>query len=230
MVKCLLMGILLNLVLLPSSFAANAEDELWEELLDDGTVGRVYMQGEFHNGDLLKISVEMEEMQIPVLGAAFHLLFEEEKLAFLKYEPGEFLERGGDPFYLVKADKDEGKIVFGETLRKDDNFPLGDGELVDFYFQKLKEGEFSFEFERGVVSNLDVVRQDLDRIAWDDFKIVRGNGMDEDPGDELADNIKLDSHNLSFEGKWLILILVMFALLLLLGLTIYIKKREKRLR
>ncbi len=146
-------------------------DELEEEIYH----GEIFMEGEFLNGDLLKISILAKNMLQPVLGIAFHLNFDNENLAFLKYEPGDFLERGGDPFYLVK-NQDSGRVIFGETLRKDDSFPVGEGRVVDYYFQILTEEEFNFSFVNGVVSTLDVVRQDIDKILWEDLVIKRGNG------------------------------------------------------
>lgn len=132
----------------------------------------IYMQGEFLDGDLLRISIFSKDMTQPVLGIAFNLIYDAENISFLKYEPGEFLERGGDPFYLVR-DNDFGKIIFGETLRRDDTFPIGSGMIVNFYFQILNETEFNFEFKKGVVSTLDTVRQDLDQILWENLSLNR---------------------------------------------------------
>ena len=150
--------------------AEGGADELEEEIYH----GEIFMEGEFLNGDLLKISVLAQDMLQPILGIAFHLNFDNENLAFLKYEPGDFLERGGDPFYLVK-NQDSGRVIFGETLRKDDSFPVGEGRVVDYYFQILTEGEFNFSFVNGVISTLDVVRQDIDKILWEDLVIERGD-------------------------------------------------------
>ena len=62
---------------------------------------KVFMTSEFLDSDLLKISVNTADIEQPVLGLAFHLSFDPQKLHFLRYDPGEFLETGGDPFYLV---------------------------------------------------------------------------------------------------------------------------------
>lgn len=132
-------------------------------------IGRVGMRGEFLNGDLLKIVVEMKDFSESVLGVAFNLKYDE-ALEFLKYEPGDFLEAGGDPFYLVQNNE---VIVFGETLRRNDTFPDGSGDLVSFYFQIIEEKKFSFEFLRGVVSGMESVRQDLNEIVWEEFEIER---------------------------------------------------------
>lgn len=136
--------------------------------------GTVLLDGEFLDGDIVKVSVYAEEIEYPVLGIAFNLKYDPENVAFLKYEPGEFLEAGGDPFYLVKDDS-FGDITFGETLRKDDDFPLGSGKIADVYFQILTETELAFGFEKGVVSTLDSVRQDIDQILWEDLRLNRGD-------------------------------------------------------
>lgn len=146
----------------------------WDDDFEEIEQGKVFMTGEFLNGDLLKVSVDVEEMLTPILGMAFHLNYEGDRLAFLKYEPGNFLEKGGDPFYLVKNVENKSEIVFGETLRRNDAFPLGKGRIVDFYFEIIGEREFQFKFDRGVVSTLNVVRQDIDRVIWEDLDLKEG--------------------------------------------------------
>lgn len=134
--------------------------------------GEVSLGAEFLDGDILKISVLVDGKETPLIGGAFHLDFDELKLAFLRYDPGEFFERGGDPFYMVQ-DRG-GKLFFGVTLRRGDSFPVGDGRVSDFYFQILEDEAFSFVFENGVLSNLDVVRQDLKNVLWEDLNVGRG--------------------------------------------------------
>lgn len=167
-----IISVIIGLLLLSST--AFAEESPADELEEKIYHGEIFIEGEFLNGDLLKISVSARNMLQPILGIAFHLNFDNENLAFLKYEPGDFLERGGDPFYLVK-NQDSGRVIFGETLRKDDSFPVGEGRVVDYYFQILTDGEFNFSFSNGVVSTLDVVRQDIDMILWEDLVIERGD-------------------------------------------------------
>lgn len=147
----------------------NDDFEVEEEVLD--YMGIVKMESEFLDGDILKVSVLAEEMQTPVLGLAFNLIFKKENAAFLKYQPGNFLERGGDPFYLVTNNDEDGKIVFGETLRRKDDFPIGTGRVADFYFQVIERKGLEFNFENGVVSTLDTVRQDIEKIIWEDLSI-----------------------------------------------------------
>ena len=74
------------------------------------------MQGEFLDGDILKISVWAENISSPTLGIAFHLKYEGDNLGFLKYLPGEFLEKGGDPFYLVKNDEIKILCIFRKKV------------------------------------------------------------------------------------------------------------------
>jgi len=158
---CIVMGFIFL------SFTAFGEE------IEDVYMGEMALEGEFLDGNLLKISIVAGDMMQPVLGIAFNLNFESEDLDFLKYEPGEFLERGGDPFYLVK--NEESRVIFGETLRREDSFPVGRGIVAEFYFQILEENEFNFSFYNGVVSTLDVVRQDIDKILWEDLVVSRGD-------------------------------------------------------
>jgi len=182
---------LLSILAFTHTNLAYAQDQNWWEVdassttstgtseVEDGSSykGMVSLEGEFLDGDILKISVFADEMVVPVLGLAFHLSYDVEALSFLKYTPGDFLEKGGDPFYMVKNNEKSGEIVFGETLRRDDNFPLEGGEIADIYFQTNKEQAYSFSFENGVVSTLDVVRQDIDKIMWKDATISRDGSV-----------------------------------------------------
>lgn len=153
----------------------NIVDAKNSEIIDESYVGKVSLSGEMQDGDILKISATANDFQSPVVGVAFHLLYENNKLAFLKYEPGEFLEKGGDPFYLVNDIKENGEIVFGETLRKDDSFPVGGNVIAIFYFQITDDEIFNFNFKNGIVSSMDEVRQDLDKINWEDFSFDKNN-------------------------------------------------------
>lgn len=129
------------------------------------------MSAEFPDEELLRIAVKADEMSVPVLGIAFHLEYDSESIAFLRYLPGNFLERGGTPFYVVKPLPEEGKIVFGETLKHDDSFPVGSGDIAYFDFQILSGFEWDFKFDRGVVSGTDTPRQDIDKVLWEDLRV-----------------------------------------------------------
>lgn len=155
----------------------NSSEDLSTDSDDQNLSGTVYLEGEFLDGDILKISVFAEDISAPVLGTAFHLIYEKEKLMFLKYEPGDFLEQGGDPFYLVKNFNENAKIIFGETLRQDDSFPVGGGKIVDLYFQIADGVDFIFKFENGAISSLDSVRQDLANIEWKELSLNK-NGSE----------------------------------------------------
>lgn len=137
-------------------------------ILQSEVTGEVTLTGEFLDQDILKISVQANDMQAPILGFSFHLLYQKGNVAFLRYEPGEFLERGGDPFYLVTNNELNGEVVFGETLRRNDSFPIGNGLITTFYFQIIEGNIFEFDFKNGIVSTLDTLRQDLDQISFKD--------------------------------------------------------------
>jgi len=200
---------------------ANPESDYSEDLFDDfgndgdefdifdsdseNINGTIFMQGERLDSDIFKLSIAAKEFTTPVLGIAFHLLYGKNKLAFLKYEPGDFLERGGDPFYLVKNDEDLNKIVFGETLRKNDTFPIGDGIISTLYFQVLDGEDFNFEFNNGVISTLDTVRQDMDLISWENFSFGKNATSSENIGAASTLNIN------QFDYSSILTIAIMFA-------------------
>ncbi len=178
----------------------------WQEGEEDLSMGDVFLEGRFLDSNLILVSVIVEDMRAPVLGIAFHLDYDAKALAFLRYDPGDFLETGGDPFYLVSNDELKEKIFFGETLRREDNFPLGGGKVADFYFQILEEGEFSFEFENAVISTLDVVRQDISNISWNDLLTSRESAPSIQDVEGLSDgNEQLKDSVLSIRLDYLLI-------------------------
>lgn len=204
------------------------------------SAGRIYLEPEFLDGDLLKLAVTAEGIVSPVIGTAFHLNYDPENIAFLRYDPGEFLEKGGDPFYLVKDDQKNHKIIFGETLRRDDRFPIGEGVVSEFYFQILNWDKFAFKFEKGIVSTLDSVRQDIDTITFENLFLDKNSDKrldgefetDSENGDSGVDgafggvSLKADGFNLG--GNYIILFLVVAAIGSALFLVFLIKKQEKK--
>lgn len=210
----------------------NAEEAFSNDVFVDSedVLGTVFMEEEFLDGDLLKISVKAKNMMTPVLGIAFHINFEKEKLLFLKYEPGDFLERGGDPFYLVKNLPDE--IIFGETLRRDDKFPLGEGTIMNLYFQILEWDKFNFTFENGIISTLDTVRQDIDKISWQNLLLdkkdnIRLAGSFENDA-ALMNSLQLNSNNSNFSMRNILPIFLILIIILLLFIMFFIKKKGNK--
>ncbi|MBI4235621.1 hypothetical protein HY604_04975 [Candidatus Peregrinibacteria bacterium] len=190
-------------------------------------VETVYIEGQFLDGDILRTSVFGMDFEEGVLGIAFNLKYDNEILDFIKYEPGEFLEQGGDPFYLVSNDEDEGKIVFGETLRRDDEFPSGEGKVADFYWQIIEDGEFTFSFERGVVSTLDAVRQDLKNVDWQSI-ILRRDEDEELILNEQESILNTGEANSFFDLSNLFPWFAMGIFLIAIGLFISKKSFKKR--
>lgn len=175
-----------------SEEAGNSEETENPEETGLTLAGKVFLSGEFLDHDILKISALAEGMQTPVLGLAFHLKYDDKKLNFLRYDPGNFLERGGDPFYLVSNSAAE--VIFGETLRRDDSFPIDGGDIAYFYFQEIdpSQEKYTFEFINGVVSTLDVVRQDISGIAFEGFTLDKNSinsASDDDINNELASSV-----------------------------------------
>lgn len=192
-------------------------------------VETVYIEGQFLDGDILKISVSAKDVAEEILGIAFNLKYDKSALTFIKYEPGEFLEQGGDPFYLVSNDETTGKIVFGETLRRDDEFPSGMGKIADFYWQIKEEGEFPFSFEKGVIATLDSVRQDLKNVNWENAILSRQNEeMMISNDDEQAAILTADRAQSIFDSSEIFTWLALGILLLAVGLFVGKKLGSKR--
>lgn len=200
-------------------------------------VQKVSIKGFFLDHDIVKISILAANMQTPVLGLAFHLNYDPETLTFLRYDPGDFLEKGGDPFYLVSTaatttNAATGELIFGETLRRDDSFPIGDGEIASFYFQELDSSQekYSFEFKNGVVSTLNTVRQDIDNIQFENTILDKNSPPDASLTSPNKNNLEgniLGSSESSSSGFSLYLSLALglgfFAMIILV-----IKSRTKR--
>ena len=54
-----------------------------ESIVQD--IGSVFIEGEFLDGDIVKLTVNTQDFLTPVLGIAFHLKYEIEKLNFFSY-------------------------------------------------------------------------------------------------------------------------------------------------
>lgn len=164
-ISLLLVLIFTSIIYVRSSLATDFS----EDVFLGEHVGRVFLSAELYNQELLRIKAIAEDMEIPVLGTAFHLQYDSGNLAFLRHLPGDFLEKGGKPFYMAKDLPEQKKLVFGQTLKHDDGFPVGAGDLVYFDFQILGGTEWEFVFDRGVVSGPDPTRQDVDLVLWEDL-------------------------------------------------------------
>ena len=226
----------MSLTYLKTTFGAMIDD--WDEDVSIGVEesdigveakGTLDMIAEPLDHDILKISVMTIDMSTPVLGLAFHLNYDGEKIKFLKYEPGDFLEQGGDPFYLVQNDAKKNKIIFGETLRRDNQFPTGGGKVADFYFQVSKREPLNFNFKQGAVSTLDTVRQDIDKIVWNDLSLDKnGKKITDDILSESLDDdqkIQVDISNLPENFG---IILGMGGVIIGLGVWIFINKKRQK--
>ena len=220
MKKFLLLPIFLILALYPRLAEATTEED-WFGFLEE-PLGKMEMKGTFLENDLLLIEVVAKEMQKPILGTAFHLKYPADKLKFLKYEPGDFLERGGDPIYLV-TDKGA-EIIFGQTLKREDSFPVGNGVVTKFYFETHGAKDFLLEFENGVVSTMETVRQDLYMIKWFNLHIDEKKQTLISQDDELdfLNEVRSDSGDQGMKktsgGKITALLSGMLALVIGLGI------------
>lgn len=200
----------------------------------EGESGAVFIEGDFINQDIFKLSVHTRDVKNTVIGVAFDLRFEQGKVLFLKYEPGDFLEVGGDPIYLVKSDLVNGRIVFGETLTREDKFPSGDGKVADFYFQvkdgvdyEEVQGNLSFRFERGTVSTFNEIRQDLDQIVWKDLSTKKLEVTSKVAG-EIDKEVEVENLVASESGSEDYLVGIVIGMLIFLILLCGLKMARKR--
>ncbi|MBD3331188.1 hypothetical protein GF354_06740 [Candidatus Peregrinibacteria bacterium] len=224
----LILLVVLSILLTPFN-KVNSENfiDYWiEESKENDSIGAVYMKGEFLDGDIIKISIYADGFTTPVLGIAFHMIYENEKVEFLKYEPGKFLENGGDPFYLVDNNPLKQKIYFGSTLRREDKFPLGGDKLADFYFQNKNHEDFVFEFSDGVVSTLDTVRQDIDNIEWEDLHLSINENIKNTHSVDSQD-VQASVFNTNPKMIYIMLIPSIFTLLLIISLVVLFFKYAK---
>ncbi len=211
--------------LFQTNISYGIENSLENELdFIDNIKGIIYMEGEFLDDDILKISIIGKDIIKPIIGISFHLKYDEKKIDFLRYEPGVFLEKGGKPFYLVTNLEEQNKIIFGSTLRRDDSFPLEGGLIADFYFQINGKMPFLFEFQRGILSSLDTVRQDLDKIVWENLFLSSEN--EKTWVGDVFDSIKLKSGDFSLGKGFTSVFLGAILILTILFLTIWKPKQK----
>ena len=218
-----------------------ADDETDEDLIDifgnsgdefdifesdeEAANGSVYMIGNPLDGDLFQLSILSKDLTTPTLGIAFHLIYEKDRLAFLRYEPGDFLEKGGDHFYLVKNDVSGDKIIFGETLRRNDTFPVGSGLIANLYFQILDGDKFNFEFKNGVVSTLDTVRQDIDKIVWEKFSFDKN--ITNTKISDFGKSSTLNTDSFPISNFWIVIIMTTLAIPFAYLIISFIKNHSK---
>lgn len=169
--------------------------------------GRIFIEKNFVDNNLLKISVYAEDVFSPVIGVSFHLKYDAKKVSFVKYEAGDFLEAGGKPFYLVKDSRNKNKIYFGETLKKGDFFPTQGGKIVDFYF-KISDYVTTGDSNNGGsigTQNSSVTSDKLDPNAEINSKILfsflNGNVSTMDNGAEIVKNIKFENSEIDLLEK-----------------------------
>ena len=126
-------------------------------------MGKVTIDGLKIDDKILEVAINADNISSPVIGTAFYLNIPD-NLTFLSYLEGNFLERGGDPIYLVK--EKDGKIIFGASLKKGDNYPLNSGTIVKFRFEINKGEIFNFHFQNSQVSLVDTIAQEMDKVEF----------------------------------------------------------------
>jgi hypothetical protein len=215
-----------NIIKTEASDFWGISDIEFENEKKDSTLTTVFLTHEFLEKEVLKITINVKNAVTPIIGAAFHLGFDLKKLDFLKYVPGDFLEKGGDPMYLITQKSN--KIIFGETLTSKDNLPVGEGEMAELYFQIKEEKPYNFSFENAVLSTLDTVMQDIEEVDWIDYEISDTIQKTEIFDTTTQENI-LDKTMNFFSLKNVLLTLIPASALFFTLWTIYINKIKPKL-
>ncbi|PIZ76258.1 hypothetical protein COY05_01710 [Candidatus Peregrinibacteria bacterium CG_4_10_14_0_2_um_filter_38_24] len=166
----------------------------------DAKNGRIFIEKNFMDDNLLKISVYAEEVLLPVIGVSFHLKYEPAKISFVRHEAGDFLETGGKPFYLVKDSPEKNKIYFGATLKKGDAFPTQGGKIVDFYFKILDYATTEKSDTNAQIgqSGNNVAGKENSKIL---FSFSNGNVSTMDNGAEKMKNINFENSEIDLLEK-----------------------------
>jgi len=182
----------------------NSTDSSVNNLVDnskksDTKNGRIFIEKKFEGDNSLKISVYAEDVFSPVLGVSFHLKYESDKISFVKYDAGDFLESGGKPFYLVKNSPEKHKIYFGETLKKGDSFPTQGGKIVDFYFKISDYAKTGISDSNATIGKSgDTNDPDVSKIL---FSFSNGNVSTMDNGAEKISNIEFKNSEVNLSEK-----------------------------
>jgi len=121
----------------------------------------------------VKVDVIVDDVEKPLLGLAFHLVFNGDVAKYLDYKAGELLESGGDdPIYLVRGE--EGEVVVGASLKRGDVLPSVDGRVISLLFDVDGDIEdLGFRFEKTVISSLEAEKRvDLEDVEWGSSDVV----------------------------------------------------------
>lgn len=126
--------------------------------------------------NIVKIAIRSQNMTEEILGIAFDFKFNPNAAQFLKYEKGDFFERGGNPFYLIKTAQDKNSVINGISLKRGDKLQKGTGVIIYLHFLKLNSSKQTFSFTNTVVSTLKYgLRKDLRDTIFTQCPIVQEN-------------------------------------------------------
>ncbi len=161
------------------------------------------------NKILAKISIKPTSE--PILGTAFHVIYDAQYLEYQSYSAGDFFEQNQqEPIYLIK--NEEGKIYSGISLRRDQTMVSGEGTLVYLYFKPIKEGKTILNFEKTHLSTLEDGHRKILTSEWKDENFVVNNVFQADFKDLLT------------------ILLVVLAFITLVCLGVFVKNMRQKLR
>ena len=120
----------------------------------------------------VRIDVILEDIPVDLFGVSFHFVMDGVDVTLENYVLGEVFG-GEDPIVLVKEkNEDENKIIFGVSLKRDENISAQSGKLVSFYIQPKRNGGLRVNFENEVMSIIDNGRVDLEGVEWNGSSIM----------------------------------------------------------
>lgn len=121
----------------------------------------------FKHPETIEVKVWAKNINQPILGIAFDLQFDQNIASYEKYSPGNFLEQGGTPIYLISPTKNNpGTLVVGISLRRGDSLPQGSGQLISFFFKPKKSGQSALSFHNVSLASLDIKKRTIEDVNW----------------------------------------------------------------
>lgn len=176
----------------------------------EGGQEKVYLTVLPHEQNLIEVQIFGKDILSPILGLAFDLNFDNQLLAYAKYQPGSFLETGGQPIYLISQATDQsGRLIVGLSLKRGDSLPKGSGQFMSIFFKILKSGQSSMQFSNVSLASLDIQKKNLDNVSW------LGGNLQFQANDKinlsanLLDKIPKDSLRLIFEFILLLIVIIL---------------------
>ncbi len=127
---------------------------------------KFYSNVNFQGDGLIKVDVLGENLPENLFGVSFHLLIEGPEWQLVSYDPG-YVFFGTEPLVMVQEKHDQSnEIVFGMSMKRDDEYSVNDGSLTTFFIAPKDSGSFKMTFENPIAVGFDKGRIDFNNIEW----------------------------------------------------------------